>query len=456
MATRNFILTSSAEIGGAGSLFTLGSLAEIAGTGALTLDSAAEIAPGLILFSSAEVTAAGAFTLASSAYIRDIFTSFDLSSSAEIKGPSVFTLSSSASIAGATTGGGSAADTVLYQVKEGRPFNRATQAVEFLDFVDQGATPAIRRLTLQNGVITLDASPRSTGIERIWLRDTATSTPWKLYVKDFTDTIDTGDPGSEIVYNRLTLQDQVVAAKYNLVVTNGVLMVTSTVIASLWNSTEDPSLPMDTDSLAAQVCERHILTECKNCVSGTEFAMASTGDLTIKKFTPDVHERSVYVFARDAAYYPVDEPVFPNTSLGCYETTGFPTLIQSECSKLGSQSDKFFTGINVEMDVKAATIPGKLYAQAGCSNSPHCLDWFSAKPKTMDCNRGAATDEMDTGLRPARPTSFSYYRVGNWLAWRLFVADGETDGDYAPIGAAASFNKITLAVKVKNETWHNQ
>lgn len=226
--------------------------------------------------------------------------------------------------------------------------------------------------------------------------------------------------------------------------------------ASLWNATEDPTLPMDEDSLAARVCDRRPLVECRQCVPPDEFAMASTADFSIKRFTPDVEQRSVYNSELDATWFPINDPAFPNTSTGSYSTTGYPTLIQSECQNYDNRLEKFFHAINVEYDAKAQTVSGLLYAQCGVSNSKKCMDWFNAKPVKMDCIRGEAGDAEPNELRPARPARFPYYRVGTWLAYRLFVADGTEDDNYAPKGCGASIDKVTLAVHQKNETWVNQ
>jgi len=226
--------------------------------------------------------------------------------------------------------------------------------------------------------------------------------------------------------------------------------------ASIWNATEDPNLPMDEDSLSALVCSRNLLTECKQCVSAYEFAMASTHDLTIKKFTDEIEERAVYSDPLDVTFYPENVPFFPNTSVGSYDTVGYPTLLQTDATQYGIKETKLFTAIKVEMDFKPQLVPGLLFAQAGVSNSPKCLDWYNDKPATIDCNRGRASDVVEDGLRPARPTGFNYFRAGSWIGCRLFVATDANDPNYAPKGCGVSINQVNLKLKQKNETWTNQ
>lgn len=224
----------------------------------------------------------------------------------------------------------------------------------------------------------------------------------------------------------------------------------------IWNDTEDPSLPMSEDSLAALTCDLMPVIDCKECLADYEFAMASTYDLTIKKFTPDVEERSVYVDPLDVTYYPINAPFFPNTSVGVFDTEGYPTLIQGEASLHNSKMDKFITAINVIFDFKPQTESGLLFAQAGVSNTPHCLDWFNDQSRDIDCNRGRASDIEPSLLRPARPVSFGFYRVGYWMAYRLFVATNEDDPNYSPKGCSVYFNELTLSLQQKSETWTNQ
>jgi hypothetical protein len=62
-------------------------------------------------------------------------------------------------------------------------------------------------------------------------------------------------------------------------------------------------------------------------------------------------------------------------------------------------------------------------------------------------------DESDErGLVPAL---FPFYRAGQWLAYRFFVASGD-EPNYSPTGCGVTMNKVEIRAKQKAETWANQ
>lgn len=219
----------------------------------------------------------------------------------------------------------------------------------------------------------------------------------------------------------------------------------------IWNShevngevvpLEDPSLPKTEDSLCHLIEQVGAHTDlgliCESCFGDSRFYLADADTYAILEFSPDTYTRDTL----DA----VSEATFPEVGEASYLQLGYPTMIQVEGSSLNSPIEKLAYGLNVEFDADGT---GKLYAQAGVSNSPSCMDWFGAAPVDLNCRRGVAGGI----LRPHRPASYQFYRAGTYFGWRLYVGDGST---LSPAGCSVSLNRVTAALKPKNETWTNQ
>ncbi len=222
---------------------------------------------------------------------------------------------------------------------------------------------------------------------------------------------------------------------------------------SIWNDTEDPTLPMGDNSLAAQTCDEILAIDCKECVSEPFFAMASTLDLCIKKFDISSGIRQIYLPDSSSDFVPHDDPSFPNVQNAVYREDGYPTLIQGAMSQWGSRSEKICTRVVINYDAEAQATPGTLFCQIGVTNSPKCVHWHDADPITLDCLQSGLEDDE----RSIEPAMFEYHRVGSWVGYRVFVAS-EEDGEfnYAPVGCQVTFNDLAIRAKIKNETFANQ
>lgn len=223
----------------------------------------------------------------------------------------------------------------------------------------------------------------------------------------------------------------------------------------IWNEDEDPNNPKSENSVAAMVCDRKLAIDCKQCVPEPEFAMVSVLDFCIKRFDISARLREVYLSKQTTVWVPNKNlNHFPNVLQAFYGEFGYPTLIQGEISRWGTGSDKIVTKILAAYDAEEQTVSGKLGAQIGVSNSPHCTDWHSADAVTMDCLRSGADAD---GARASQPALFNFYRAGAWVAYRLFVASMEDDVlNYSPTGCGVTINDIAIRAKSKNETWSNQ
>lgn len=219
----------------------------------------------------------------------------------------------------------------------------------------------------------------------------------------------------------------------------------------IWNHGEDPNQPMSDDSVAAQVCDVKLVITCKQCVPTPQFAMVSTTDFCIKAFDISSRLREVYLPQQSTVWIPENDPHFPNVAQAAYRQDGYPTLIQGESSEWGTSSEKIITRILANYDAEDQTVPGKVMTQIGVSNNPHCMDWHDAPAVKLDCLSG----DLSSGkARSVRPALFPFYRVGSWIAYRVFVTDA--NANYAPKGCGVAFNSLQIRAKNRNETWANQ
>jgi hypothetical protein len=221
----------------------------------------------------------------------------------------------------------------------------------------------------------------------------------------------------------------------------------------IWNETENPEEPMSPDSVAARVCGIRLAIDCKQCVPEPRFCMASVSDFSLKEYDISARLREVYTEQTEPEYVPENNNHFPNVVKPHYTETGYPTLIAGEVGQWGTRSEKIVTRATVDYDAEAQTVPGKLLVQLGVTNSPRCVTWHDSDSVTMDCLQEGADAE---GARPAEPAAFPFYRVGAWIAYRVFVASGDEELNYSPTGCGVNFNTITILAKPKNATWQNQ
>lgn len=221
----------------------------------------------------------------------------------------------------------------------------------------------------------------------------------------------------------------------------------------IWNATNDPTLPKSADSVASLVCGIKLALECNKCVPVPYFAMASASDFCIKQFDISARLRELYVPQQAPVWIPSNIPQFPNVVTGNYVDQGYPTIWQGCAGTWGTSAEKTATRIKVDYDAEAQTVPGKLFAQIGVSNSPRCIKWHDSDPITLDCLQSDLDEADERGMAPAM---FPFFRVGQWLAYRVFVASGDTELNYSPTGCGVTLNQVEIRAKQKSETYANQ
>lgn len=223
---------------------------------------------------------------------------------------------------------------------------------------------------------------------------------------------------------------------------------------SIWNATEDPSLPMDPDtSLASRVCGPYLDEVCSVCRGNVrKFLMASARDYTIKEYTRSLGERDVYRLSLDTVHVPSDTTGFPNVLQGVFTQEGYATLIQSEALQLGGPIDKLVNRIGIEFDAEDQDPAGLCHVELGMSNTAQQLDWAKSDAKKMDDMRNGTPDPVELhDPRPAAPVGFPFHRVGIWTAFRVFVSDASLN--LKPKNCMATFNRAMISIKARSSTW---
>lgn len=174
----------------------------------------------------------------------------------------------------------------------------------------------------------------------------------------------------------------------------------------LWNATEDTDMPMDPNSVAALFCGMCIDDLCRICESDNAFLMASATDKTIKEFTSSSYVREELI--------EIDAEAFPSPDIGEYRDDTYTCLIQSDADKREGPVEKIFRQLNVGYHLGDTTASPSLCASVGGGYSPSCLQW-EKQGQLLECG--------DNGprMRGGKPTTFSFYTEGIWLAWRLEI-----------------------------------
>lgn len=178
-------------------------------------------------------------------------------------------------------------------------------------------------------------------------------------------------------------------------------------VSYILNETEDPSLPIDPDSLCARLGNLGIEDLCGNCPSSTSFLMASAADYCIKEYTEDVYHREHYT-----------------VSSGLYSFIGYTTVIETGAVNFGTDSEKYLSRVMVEARAPVQSGTQLLGMRLGQSSQPECEVWKTLTSQPLECQT-LATDE--TTFRPYDKLYFNYYMRGRYLFVRFTVSG--TTGD---------------------------
>lgn len=189
-------------------------------------------------------------------------------------------------------------------------------------------------------------------------------------------------------------------------------------VDSIWNETEDTSLPESANSLCAALGDLVFEDICAVCPAETEFLMASAADHCIKKYDEDIFHREHYSIFSDS-----------------YSQIGYDTAQESGALGFGTDDEKYWNRLTVEFSPPVQSPIPNLYSRFGHSSQPECEFWKTLLPQPLRCQT-AATDGGT--VRPHDKAFFNRLSRGRYLFFRYFVTG--TTGD-------TCFSKVEMAVR---------
>jgi hypothetical protein len=135
---------------------------------------------------------------------------------------------------------------------------------------------------------------------------------------------------------------------------------------------------------------------------------------------------------------------FPYILPGQYEIRGYTSLIQSDSSAFGTQSEKTIRKVAVGFTAHDQADVGDLQCAAGYGMQPDCIKWDEADPVPLTCLDAEEPYEIEGELRSSMIAKFNFLRTGAYLAWRLWVTG---------IGNQFCATSIHMAIKPKERCW---
>lgn len=189
----------------------------------------------------------------------------------------------------------------------------------------------------------------------------------------------------------------------------------------LWNSQENPTLPLHEDSWCARLGDLRLEDLCDNCEVRAIFIGASALDFTLKEFDPDVFYRERY-----------------DSEAEEYEQDGYYTLIQSDLSHWDQDVEKLIKTVLVDYDAMVQEPPSTLYAEVAYASQPRCTTWKSIGESELRCLTEQTEAEHDAyNTRPDLVARYQTYYRGRYIGYRFF-----SNG----VGGSACYSRVMLAI----------
>lgn len=209
--------------------------------------------------------------------------------------------------------------------------------------------------------------------------------------------------------------------------------------AYIRNATEDPDLPVDPNSVCAQLGDMTIDDLCAGCDADSLLVMADAQDRTLKQFTQEITYRERYV-GGEASYD------CPYTSPGIYVLDGYFSLVQADAWDYGQKVEKTVRGGVVDYVAEDQIDPNQLHFEVGYGPQPRCLTWDqSAAPQDLAClTEQSAAEHAANSTRPELIASYHFFRRGVYIAWRAYTSG---------TGGASCWDKATLSMRLAQGEW---
>lgn len=209
--------------------------------------------------------------------------------------------------------------------------------------------------------------------------------------------------------------------------------------AYIRNATEDPSLPIDPNSVCARLGDTMIDDFCAACDADSVLVMADAQDRTLKQFASEVTYRERYVGG---------EPLYecPYTSPGNYDQDGYFSLLQADAIDFNQKVEKLVNRGEVDYVAEDQIPPNELRFEIAYGAQPRCMTWDqSAPPKELTCiTAESAAQHAADNTRPNQMATYPFYRRGVFIAWRAYTSG---------TGGASCWNRATLSMRLAMGEW---
>jgi len=207
---------------------------------------------------------------------------------------------------------------------------------------------------------------------------------------------------------------------------------------SIWNATEDWSLPQDPNSLCARLGDVAIEDLCGFDCKEVILVLSDATDFTLKEYTPDDFVRERYI----------DDGVrldCPYSSTAGYATEGYSSMWQGDAFKYGKNEEKTISLLSVDAVARPQAIPSLLECQVGYGAQPGCLTWVAATPRELRCLTEQTTAQhLQQNTRADTFLRYPVFRTGQFLAYRFFIRG---------TGGGSCFSEVKLHVRLKQSCW---
>ena len=199
--------------------------------------------------------------------------------------------------------------------------------------------------------------------------------------------------------------------------------------ASVWNSSENPDLPADADSLCAALANKYPEDFCAPCAGSKRFVMASAVDKTLKEYA-------------DTTYY---REMLEN---GFYALRGYSSILQSGSENLKIDAEKNCRLLKTEFKADPQTSPNTLYADVAFGAEASCMTWKNIRPVYPDgtvrpgvelrcLSDFTLAQHAANQTRPGLDALFPTAVRGKFLAYRLRITG---------TGGGSCFSSVQMSV----------
>lgn len=182
---------------------------------------------------------------------------------------------------------------------------------------------------------------------------------------------------------------------------------------SIWNSTENPDLPADPNSLCALLGNKTAEDFCAPCTGTKRFVMASAVDRALKEYRDDVYYREM-----------IENSV--------YVLNPYTSILESGSENLRMDQEKVVKGLKVEYKAVSQTTPSMLLGWLGFGAEASCLSFKRLRNVNADGSTNEGIElrclteftEAQHAANQTRAALPGYYNAavrGRFLAYRLAV-----------------------------------